>query len=92
VAEQHDVAEILEGDDAEDVLDMRIEIDRGTRQMRALAEPGVRRRDQAVARLRHQRMHLLPGPSAGPCTMTKQKSLRSRGHRRFHRSCLYDGV
>ena len=66
VAEQHDVAQILELDDVDHILDMGVEIDRRIHQMHALAKSGVGRRDQPMAGRLHQRMHLLPRPAATP--------------------------
>ena len=48
---------------------MRVEIDIRIGEMAALAEPGHRRRDQAVAACLHQRVHFLPAPAGRPGAM-----------------------
>jgi hypothetical protein len=60
MAEQHDVAQILIADHVQDVLDMGFQIDRGSGEMLALAQPRIGRRQQPMAGRLHQGMHLLP--------------------------------
>jgi hypothetical protein len=48
MADQHDIAKVLELQDAEYVLDMSIEIIRRACQMRALAEARVARRKELM--------------------------------------------
>ncbi len=70
VRDQHDVAQILEMQHAQHIGDMRIEIDVRRRQMRALAKPGIARREQIVSGRAKQRTHFLPGPSRRPGAMS----------------------
>ena len=49
MADQIDAGEVLEREHAENIGDVGFEIDVGTRQMAALAEPGIGRRDQPMA-------------------------------------------
>ncbi len=69
VADQHDVAQILALQNAEHIGDMRVEIDIGRRKMRALAKPGIARRENVVASGAQQRTHFLPRPCRRPCAM-----------------------
>jgi len=66
MADQADMGQILERQHAENIRDMRVEIDVGPRQVPALAEAGKSRRDQPVPARGHQRVHLLPGPAGAP--------------------------
>src|SRR4051794_41285231 len=82
VADQDDVAQVLILDDVQHIGDMRLEVDRGNGEMRALAESGIAWRHQAMAGLTHQGMHLLPGPAGRPRAVTDQEGF---GGRRIHR-------
>ena len=77
MADQIDVAQVLEFQHAEDIGDVGLEIDVGPRQMGALAEPGIGRRDQPVA---------ARAPSAD--ASSSRPSRRTRRHARRRMSPL----
>src|SRR6185437_2033755 len=77
VTDQADVGQILELDHAENIRNMRVEIDVGMRQVSALTQPGQRRRDQTVPARAHQRVHFLPAPAGAPGAVRNNES----GHR-----------
>lgn len=63
---QHDVDEFLVIEDADDVLDMRIEIDRSIKQVRAIGQPSECRREHRMTGCLQQRHHAAPTPGAVP--------------------------
>ena len=69
VPDQHDIAQVLHLEHADDIGDVGVEIDRRAGEMRALAEAGIGRRPQLMPGGAHQRAHLLPGPGRRPGAM-----------------------
>jgi hypothetical protein len=74
MTDQVDRPEVLEFEHAENIGDVRLEIYLGARQLPALAEASIGRRNQPVPARRHQRMHLLPGPAGAPGAMRDDKN------------------
>src|SRR5690242_9759128 len=70
MADKMHVVEVFPLQHVSHVDNVRVETDIRRRQMRSLAEPGVSRSDETMATRRHQRMHLLPGPSHRPGAMS----------------------
>src|SRR5262245_26195922 len=66
MAAQDHVRQFLAMDDADDVLDVRAEIDRGAHQVGAFAESGQSRRIDLVSSLAQQPRHPLIAPAAMP--------------------------
>jgi hypothetical protein len=66
VTDQHDIAQILELQNAKHVPDMGFEAVVRVRQMRALAQAGIGRRKEIVPGRRHQRPHFFPRPGRRP--------------------------
>jgi hypothetical protein len=69
VATQDDVGELFPLQDTEDILDMRVQIDRGAHQMRPLAEARERGREDLMTGLTEQRCDTLPAPATVPSSM-----------------------
>ena len=69
VRDQHDVAQILHLEHADDVGNLGVEIDRRARGMGPLAKAGIGRRPQLMASGPQQWAHFLPGPGCRPGAM-----------------------
>jgi hypothetical protein len=76
MATQHNVRQFLAADDTDDVLNVRVEIDRAVHQVSALAEAGQSRRVDLVPGLTQQPRHPLVAPAAMPSAMNENE----RGH------------
>ena len=63
---QNDVFEVFPFDHVDDVCDVRVERDLRAHQVRALAEPGQRRREDLVAAALQQIGDAAPAPAAVP--------------------------
>ncbi len=75
MADEADVAQVFVFDHVDDVGDVGVEIDRAARQVRALAEPGERRREHGMA-LRAQKIgDTTPAPAAVPGAMHQHEGL-----------------
>ena len=66
VADQRDVVQVLVVQKAHDVGDMGVQADVGTKQMRALAKAGQRRRDHRMAASLKVRRDIAPAPASKP--------------------------
>src|SRR5262245_25849792 len=73
MATQHHVRQFLAADDTDDVLNVRVEIDRAVHQMSALAEAGQGRRIDLVPGLAQQPRHPFVAPAAMPGTVNENK-------------------
>jgi hypothetical protein len=69
VADQDHFAQVFETQHAQDVRDVRFEVDAGVREIAAFAESGMGGREQRMPAFAQQGPHLLPGPAPGPCAM-----------------------
>jgi hypothetical protein len=78
MATQHNVRQFLAADDTDDVLNVRVEIDRAVHQVSALAEAGQSRRVDLVPGLTQQPRHPLVAPAAMPGAVNENE----RGHGR----------
>ncbi len=72
VRHQHDVRELLEPDDTQQVLDVGFEAELARRQVFALSHAGIGGHEQSLAGSAHQRTHLLPRPARRPGAMRNQ--------------------
>ncbi len=79
VANQHDVDQLFRLDVADHIGDVGIEVDPGRHQMRAFAEPGQRRRGDAMPLGLQQWHQQPPAPAAVPRAVDQnERTLRLR--------------
>jgi hypothetical protein len=78
MATQHRVRQLLAADDTDDVLNVRVEIDRAVDQVSALAEAGQSRRIDLVPGLAQQPRHPFVAPAAMPSAVNQNEGGHGR--------------
>src|SRR6185437_2694071 len=74
--DEHDFIELVMLDRAHHIGDMRLEVDLGSGEMRALAKPGERRNFDPMALGAQPLGDALPDPAALPCAMHQDEARR----------------